>query len=460
MENNLFQKKYMLGANYWASNAGCFMWQNWDPHIIEEDFKVLKSYGVDTLRVFPLWAVFQPIKIHFGQYGIARDVRMNGSELPKTPEGRAGVDPVMIERFAQFCEIANRYGMNLTVMLLAGWMSGEQFRPEPLQERNVFTDSFALASEIKFVKFFVSRFKNEHSIIAWGFGNESNVMSMCPLREAAFVWSSLISDTIRSQDTSRPIISGMHGLTVESSKNPWHIADQGYACDIVTNHPYPLFTPNCDMDSLDSLRSSLHATAESCLYSDISRKKCFIEEMGDLGRGVASESISKTYLSKVLWSCWSHNHIGCLWWAAFDVPFTNKSPYDWFAFESTLGLFSIDRKPKLMAEAMSQFSEMLASLPQEYRNLPPHNKQAVCVLSGDQDHWPIAFASFILAKQAGFTIRFISPEDEIPSCSLYLLPSLTGISSLSQSRWKTLTEQIYNNGGVLYLSINDALLRI
>jgi hypothetical protein len=343
-------------------------------------------------------------------------------------------------------------------MLLTGWMSGAQFRPEPLMERNIFTDSFALAWETKFAKYFVRRFKDEPAIAGWGFGNESNVMSLCPSREAAFVWSSLIANTIRSEDVSRPIISGMHGLAVEGAGNSWHIADQGQVCDVVTTHPYPLFTPYCDMDPLVNIRSTLHATAESCLYSDLSQKPCFIEEMGELGRGVANEQNSRTYLDTVLWSCWSHNHCGCLWWAAFDVPPTDKVPYDWFPFESTLGLFSVDRKSKLTAGAISDFAKMIASLPAEYRALPPHKKQAVCILSHEQEHWPIAFASFILAKQAGYTIRFVSPDDDIPPASFYLLTSLGGYGSLSQTRWNTITKNISDNGGVLYLSVADALL--
>jgi hypothetical protein len=343
-------------------------------------------------------------------------------------------------------------------MLLTGWMSGGQFRPEPLNNLNIYTDPLAQMWEIKYVRYFVGRFKDEQAITAWGLGNESNVMSTCSSREAAYTWSSLIANTIRSADVSRPVISGMHGLCLESPTNPWYIVDQGEACDIVTTHPYPLFTHGCDIDHLCDLRSSLHAAAESCLYSDIAKRPCLVEEMGDLGGGIVSQENSKTYFEMVLWSCWSHNRLGCNWWQAFDVPATHQPTYDWYPMESPLGLFDINRVPKRTAGALADFSKMLGSLPPEFRVLPPISKKAVCILSHSQDHWAVAYTTFVLAKQAGFTVQFIGPDDCPPAAQLYIIPSLAGYDSLSQTQWHRLRERIRDEGGVLYVSVSNAVL--
>ena len=50
-------------------------------------------------RVFPLWPDFQPLTAHEKWSSLLREVRMKEEPLPDTPLGRAGVDPVMIERF-------------------------------------------------------------------------------------------------------------------------------------------------------------------------------------------------------------------------------------------------------------------------------------------------------------------------------------------------------------------------
>ena len=39
-------KNFMIGCNYWASNAGMYMWRNFDETVIEKDFALLSSYSI------------------------------------------------------------------------------------------------------------------------------------------------------------------------------------------------------------------------------------------------------------------------------------------------------------------------------------------------------------------------------------------------------------------------------
>lgn len=45
--------EFMLGCNYWASNAGTEMWKQWDADVVDEDFKILSENGVKYVRIFP-----------------------------------------------------------------------------------------------------------------------------------------------------------------------------------------------------------------------------------------------------------------------------------------------------------------------------------------------------------------------------------------------------------------------
>jgi hypothetical protein len=58
--------------------------------------------------------------------------------------------------------------------------------------------------------------------------------------------------------------------------------------------------------------------------------------------------------------------------------------------------------------------------------LPARQTDAVCILSEGQDQWAIAYASFILAKQAGFDLTFRYADQPLKDASLYLLPSISG----------------------------------
>ena len=51
----------MLGVNYWSSNAGIKMWSEFDIDVINDDFSLLRQSGVNTIRIFPVWDVFQPL---------------------------------------------------------------------------------------------------------------------------------------------------------------------------------------------------------------------------------------------------------------------------------------------------------------------------------------------------------------------------------------------------------------
>ena len=452
------EKRFHLGCNYWASDAGPFMWQRWNEKVVENDFKLLSENKINTLRVFPLWSDFQPLQILYGEFGQPKEVRMREEPLGNDPRSQACVDPVMVKRFERFCELAQKYELELTVMLLTGWMSGRQFKPEPLQQLNIFTDPFALKWQAKFIKYFVKHFKDYSAIKGWGFGNESNIMSPCPSSEAAFAWSALIANTIRSADNTRPVISGMHGLTVDDPANPWRIEDQGQLCDIVTTHPYAGFVKYCQEDPLTSMRNTLHSAAESTLYSDISGKPCMSEELGDLGRTMLDKESARTYLDTLLWSCWSNDNLGCLWWEAFQMEHLKQAPFDWFEFEQDLGLFDTDKTAKPVVTAYHDFNKMLESLPPQYRFLPNRKRDAVCILTHGQDQWAAALGTFLLAKQVGFDIKFIGPDASIPPAELYMLPSLCGFGALPRRNWRQLLKYTKDNGATLYMSIYDALL--
>ena len=98
---------FTLGLNYWASHAGTNMWNQWDENVVEEDLCRIEGMGIRFLRVFPLWSDFQPLKQLYAYAGAKKEVRYENEEpLPFTEEGKAGVDPVMMDRFAGFCKMA------------------------------------------------------------------------------------------------------------------------------------------------------------------------------------------------------------------------------------------------------------------------------------------------------------------------------------------------------------------
>ena len=77
--------EFLVGCNYWASHAGCFMWQQWDESVVREDMATLAKGGMNCLRVFPLWPDFQPVIPVYGGGGSLLDYTMTDGSRPQNP---------------------------------------------------------------------------------------------------------------------------------------------------------------------------------------------------------------------------------------------------------------------------------------------------------------------------------------------------------------------------------------
>ena len=446
--------KFFVGVNWWASHAGTNMWRDWDERVVEEDIIRLKNIGVDVMRVFPLWTDFQPLRVHSRDSNIPREVRMGEEPLPHTEEGRAGVDPVMVERFARLCALAGKHGVKLIVGLVTGWMSGRMHAPEAFADRDLLRDPFVIKWQIKFVKYMVRRFKGESAIAAWDLGNECNCLNNGVSQYEAYVWASAITNAIKSEDSSRPVVSGMHG-TFPGDDDTFRAQDLGEILDVLCTHPYPIFTPHCDTDPLGEMKTVLHSTAETLLYGNTGGVPAFVEEIGTLGPMISSEEIAADHIRACLISAFAHNLRGFVWWCANEQIDLTHTPYDWNAVERELGLFRVDGSNKPVAESMSEMSRFVDNF--EYKELPERVVDARVIITHGQDSWAVAYGSFILAKQAGLDVAFSYVDDEIPESDAYLLPSLVGDKSVSKHVMDELLSRV-RRGARLYISVEDALL--
>ncbi|HOJ22796.1 MAG TPA: beta-mannanase, partial [Armatimonadota bacterium] len=101
--------EFVVGCNYWASHAGTRMWAEWDPEVVERDFRLLSDAGLQLLRVFPLWPDFQPIHLLRGGGGRPVEFRHGEDPLPDDPLGQAGLSHQAMEQFATFLDLAEKY---------------------------------------------------------------------------------------------------------------------------------------------------------------------------------------------------------------------------------------------------------------------------------------------------------------------------------------------------------------
>jgi len=452
MDNFLYEK-YFLGCNYWASHAGTNMWSDWSRETVEEDLKKLKNEaGLDVIRAFPLWSDFQPINLIYGGMGTEREVRIGEAPLGNSKEGLAGIDPVMIERYASFLDICVKYDFKVIVPLITGWMSGRLYVPPAIYGKNVITDPFAIMWEVRFVRYFVEHFKAHPAIVAWELGNECNCCGEVENEYQSWLWTSTIANTVKSIDTSVPFISGMHSLLVDKK---WTPKNQGENCDILTTHPYNVFVPYANYEKSNSIKPIMHSTAETRCYADLSEKPTFVEEIGSLGGTSIGDENAGRWARASLFSTWANDCYGFMWWCAFEQSHLTHAPYDWTHLERELGMFYVNGELKPVAKEFAKFKEFLSSLP--FEKLPKREADATVILSNGQDTWANAYSTFIFAKEAGFDVDFTDDTKTLKDSPLYIMPSIKSDGFVSKRLWDKLKEKV-KNGSDLYVSYDGSFI--
>lgn len=446
---------FFTGINYWGSKDAINMWLNYDPKSIEHDLKLLASAGITHLRVFPLWPVFQPLHALYGPSDVY-EYAFGEQPLPDTPAGRAGVNEDACQKFENFCELAKKYGFSLIVALITGHMSFRTYAPPAFEGKALLSDPTVIKWQLRFVKYFVTRFKNESSIVGWDLGNETSNMPGLGGKhpDAFYVWCNSIADAIRVCDNTRPVISGLAEASIESK--PSNLKMVGEICDMNTAHPYNIFSTASD--PVNTMKPILDLPFKCRISEDISGIPTFVQEFGSIGYMNCSKKTEADFYRACLFSSFAHGGMGTMWWCAFDQGHLGYAPYRWNTIGSDYGFFDADLNAKPIVKENLSFLKLLECLPD--RKLPEHSVNATVLVPRDDGgaSMDLLRTSYILAKQANLDVGFSYIKDPIPDSPLYIIPSIKSNKSMSKNRLDELLEKV-KSGSVLYLCADSGLLR-
>lgn len=456
--------RFATGVNYWASHAATAMWTDWREEVVDADFARLAEHGLTMARVFPLWSDFQPIhRLELGD-GTLAEFRFGEAPRPDTPAGRAGVDERMLSRLVKLADLAAKHGIDLVVALVTGQMTYRLYMPPGLVGRSPVRDPLALMWQRRYVQALVGALKEHPAVVAWDFGNEVNIMGKADSSAEAWHWMASTADAIRAIDATRPIISGMDAgdlvppngaATPNHPHSHWTAAAQAEHCEVLTTHHYVMWK-KAGRDACDSFKAVMLPSAEVRAAADVTGRSCFVEEIGLWRPLMASMGPLSAYVNNVLWNLWASDGRGLLWWCAFDQEGMNMAPYDWEGPGPEHGLFSAAGAPHPTAEVLARFRTFLDGLP--FSTLPPLETEAICIL-GDrrQDATAVSASAFMLARQAGFNLKFQHSQQALEEAPLYLLPSVQGKAGLTAARWEALKDRV-RAGATLYMSMDEPYL--
>ena len=450
----LFENGFFTGLNYWGSESAINMWSNFNKDSIEKDMELMSNAGITHLRVFPLWSVFQPLTALYGPKDVY-EYSFGEDPLPDTEAGRAGVSEEACQKFKTFCDIAKKYNMKLIVAMITGHMSFRTYNPPAFDGKELLSDPTVIKWQLRFIRYFVNRFKCEDVIVGWDLGNEPIHMPGVDNKhyDAFYVWCSAISYAIKSCDQTRPVISGLDNSAVENGHS--NLKTIGEMCDIHTTHPYNIFCTNAD--PINTMKPILDLPFKCKLSEDVSGVPTFVQEFSSLGYMNCSKKSEAAFYRASLFSSLAHGCHGTMWWCAFDQGHHEFAPYRWNTIGSDYGFFNKDLEEKPIAEENRKFKEVLSLLPDG--KLPKHTVNATILIPREEsDETDLLRTSYILAKQANIDVNFNYILDPICDSPLYILPSIKDNKAIPKTRLNELMKKV-EEGSVLYICADEGLLR-
>ncbi|MFI9101147.1 glycosyl hydrolase [Streptomyces fildesensis] len=146
-----------FGVNYTPTRGWFHHWLDFDLDEVRADLDSIAALGLDHIRVFPLWPVFQP--------------------------NRTLIRPRAVEQLVQVVDAAAERGLDTAVDGLQGHLSSFDFIPSwttTWHRRNLFTDPDVIDGEVHYLRTLAAALAGRPGFLGVTIGNEINQFSSGP----------------------------------------------------------------------------------------------------------------------------------------------------------------------------------------------------------------------------------------------------------------------------------------
>ncbi|MCR4418748.1 MAG: hypothetical protein QHH27_03400 [Clostridia bacterium] len=426
---------FYLGVNYWPAESGVNWWEEFRLEEVARDLALMRGMGLNSVRVFLRWQDFQPAPDRVSEDALAN--------------------------FGRLADLARRNRLRLIPTLFTGHMSGENWDVPWRRGRCPYTDPDLLRAQLRLVAELAGRYGRHPAVAAWDLANEHDNFVPLPSASAGWLWAHLLTREIQHL-ARQPVVLGTH-ITSFTCRDAFRYPDLGQIHDLLCVHPYPMYSELCPgRPSLPP--STLFPSFCLKLARALGGRPVLLEEFG-LSTAVASEEEVKAYFQTALYSALAAGCSGALAWCFADFKRTHRKPYATVPHEIGFGL-TRDGRPKGAGAAMADFAAALSYLP--LSGVEPLPAPAAILLPARYyDHpepgfaphrlFGLLFAAYVLAKQAGLDVEFVSPEATLERFRLVICPGMPRRGSLDLPHWEKLGEYV-RGGGNLYFSFAGAAL--
>lgn len=335
-----------FGVNYVPSRNWWYSWSDWDRAAIAADLAAIAALGMDHLRAHCLWPVFQP---------------------------NAGyVSEVALDRLDELLNLAADVGLDVSVTVLNGWLSGFVFLPSWMNSeptgvpRNLFSDPEVIEAEQRLLEAIAARIADHPSFLGFDLGNELGVLHSFGHRAdtaQADSWATTMLAQCEQLAPGKLHVNGVDHIhwfgDVGFSRRG--LATTGAATSL---HTWIYFTGALERYGPLGV-GSIHL-AEYCIelaraYHDDLNRPLWLQEFGCSSEWMPTADIPSFAEQTIRATVRCDNLWGLTWWCSHDL---HPRLRGFAPLEYDLGLLDVHNRPKPVAEH-------IAALIAELRSTPP-----------------------------------------------------------------------------------------
>ncbi|MER6301887.1 glycosyl hydrolase [Kitasatospora sp. NPDC001539] len=352
-----------FGVNYTPSNGWFHHWLDFDLDSVRADLDSVAALGLDHVRVFPLWPLFQP--------------------------NRTLIRPRAVEQLTALVDAAGERGLDVAVDGLQGHLSSFDFLPSwtrTWHRRNIFTDPEVLDGQAAYLRTLAGALRERPNFLGMTLGNEINQFSGAPHPDPdrvtpaeAQAWLHRMLAACEQGAPGRLHLHASYDAAWyldEHPFTPWHSARIGAATAV---HSW-VFNGTAQRYGARSTATAQHAAylvELSKAWAEDPARPVWLQEVGAPAPHIAPEDAARFTGATVAAVLDCPDLWGVTWWCSHDV---HRSLADFPELEYGLGLLTTDRQVK---PAGARLAEAAAEVRRSWQPPKPRGT-AVVVATGDE----------------------------------------------------------------------------
>ncbi|WP_166847731.1 cellulase family glycosylhydrolase [Isoptericola sp. BMS4] len=330
-----------FGVNYTPREGWFHHWVDFDESEVARDLDTIAGLGVDHVRVFPLWPVFQP--------------------------NPTMVSPAMLARLESVIALAGARGLAVAVDGLQGHLSSFDFLPSWLvtwHRRNMFTDPDAIAATVRYLSEVSAAAARHDNVVAITVGNEVNQFTgdVHPDPHPASTedvtrWLDATIGAIRRGAPGVPALHACYDASWFSDAQPFTLEHVARAGDMTVVHSWAFngTGQRYGADAFETRALARYLVEVARAFQSDPDRPVWMQEVGAPRNVVPEESVPGFVRGTVANLAGAEHLYGITWWCSHDV---GRALGDFPEVEYDLGLIDSDGvvKPegRLLREAIEE----------------------------------------------------------------------------------------------------------